>query len=110
MPEDHTRHRESMTCTASGTAVTGSYSNIGTAHGSFTDSAGHTRTDSATDGSSYTGANPQIEIDKVTVWSSSTGDGILAIAGDPIKWRYTVTNVGNVPLVERLGRRQQARA
>ena len=48
--------------------------------------------------SSYFGATPQIEIDKVTVWGSSSGDGILAIAGDPITWRYTVTNVGNVPL------------
>jgi uncharacterized repeat protein (TIGR01451 family) len=89
---------ESMACTASGTAVTGPYSNTGTASGSFTDSANHTRTDLATDGSSYFGANPQIEIDKVTVWTSSTGDGIPVIAGDPIKWRYTVTNVGNVPL------------
>jgi uncharacterized repeat protein (TIGR01451 family) len=83
---------------ASGTAVTGSYSNTGTASGSFTDSAGHTRTDTDTDASSYSGADPQIDIDKVTVWGSTSGDGILAIAGDPITWRYTITNVGNVAL------------
>lgn len=46
---------ESWTFTASGTSVLGSYSNVGTASGSFTDTALHSVTPTATDGSSYTG-------------------------------------------------------
>jgi len=40
---------------ASGTAGVGAYSNTATATGSFTDDCGETGTDTATDGSSYTG-------------------------------------------------------
>ena len=66
---------ETWVYTASGTAATGSYSNTGTASGSFTDSAGHSRTDTATDASSYFGADPQIAINKVTVDGATSGDG-----------------------------------
>ncbi len=52
---------------ASGTAITGNYSNTGTAYGDFTDGAGNVESDTATDGSSYFGADPQISIVKVTV-------------------------------------------
>ena len=40
------------------------------------------------------GANPQIAIVKVTNGS----DGPTIITGTTVTWRYTVTNVGNVPL------------
>ncbi|TPK55940.1 hypothetical protein FJ546_28485 [Mesorhizobium sp. B2-4-19] len=83
---------------ASGTSVTGAYSNTGTASGSFTDDALHTRTDTATDDSGYTGANPQIVIDKVTVDGAAKGDALTILTGEPISWEYTVTNGGNVAL------------
>jgi uncharacterized repeat protein (TIGR01451 family) len=83
---------------ASGTAITGSYSNTGTTSGTYTDSAGNTRTDTATDGSSYFGADPQIAIDKVTVYGATSGDGLSILTGEAIGWRYTVTNTGNVTL------------
>src|SRR5260221_305603 len=89
---------ETWIYTASGTAITGSYSNIGTAQGSFTDTAGHSRTASANDPSNYFGANPQIAINKVTFDGATSGDGMIIHAGDAISWKYTVTNPGNEPL------------
>ena len=83
---------------ASGVAISGDYSNTGTATGSYTDSAGHSRNATATDQSNYFGANLQIGIDKVTVDGSQSGDGLLILVGKPIGWRYTVTNLGNVEL------------
>ncbi len=79
---------------ATGTAIAGAYSNTGTASGSYTDTAGHTGTDTATDTSSYFGANPQIAIDKVT----NGADGQNILVGTELTWTYTVTNVGNVAL------------
>jgi uncharacterized repeat protein (TIGR01451 family) len=80
----------SVTCTATGTAVVGAYSNTGTASGK--PPVGDNVT--ATDPSSYFGADPQIAIVKVTDGS----DGLTIITGSTVTWQYTVTNVGNVPL------------
>ncbi|AZO47943.1 MAG: hypothetical protein EOS54_24200 [Mesorhizobium sp.] len=89
---------ETWIYTGTGVAGIGSYSNIGTASGSFTDDAGHTANPSDTDPSSYFGADPQIKIDKVTVDDTASGDGISILSGEPISWKYTVTNLGNVAL------------
>jgi len=88
---------------ASGNAVAGSYSNIGTAAGSYTDDAGHTGHASAEDASSYFGMKPGIDINKVTTGyvsptSQGTGDGLSFLAGYGITWTYSVTNAGNVAL------------
>ena len=80
---------------ASGTSITGAYSNTGTASGSYTDSGNHTRTDTSTDTSNYFGANPQISVDKKT---NGPDDGGFIHVGDTVTWTYVVTNVGNVPL------------
>ncbi len=53
---------ETWTFTASGTAIVGKYSNIGTATGTFTDSAGHKESPSASDSSSYLGECERIVI------------------------------------------------
>ena len=55
---------------ATGTAIQGAYSNVGTATGSFTDSAGHSRSDSEADGSSYFGLRrnqPSISVTSLTM-------------------------------------------
>jgi uncharacterized repeat protein (TIGR01451 family) len=83
---------ESMDCTASGTAITGPYSNTGTASGSYTDDAGHSRTDTESDNSSYFGAAPSIQIVK-----TFTDDHVIA-GGDASSFTLVVTNNGNVAL------------
>lgn len=86
---------ESTTCTATGTAAAGLYENAGTV--TADDPQGDDATDSDT--SSYFGADPQINIVKVTQDKDSNwGDNVIVIAGTTVTWRYTVTNVGNVPL------------
>ena len=89
---------ETWTYTKTGTAVAGNYSNIGTVTGSFTDGLGKTETPTANDPSSYLGANPGINIDKVTSNSSVQGDGLVIQEATAIEWIYTVTNTGNVGL------------
>ncbi len=37
-------------------------------------------------------------IDKQTVDGTQCGDGLTILAGDPIKWKYKVTNTGNMTL------------
>ncbi|MER9948525.1 hypothetical protein [Mesorhizobium sp. M0047] len=86
---------ETWLFTASGTSVPGSYSNTGTASGSFTDGAGHTGTDAATDGSSYFGADPHITLDKKT---NGVDHGLNIFQGQAVTWTYDVTNDGNVAL------------
>src|SRR5262249_11364994 len=83
---------------ASGTAISGSYSNTGRARGSSSGDGRHSRTGAASDASNSSGDNPQIAINKVTVDGSTSGDGLNILSGESIKWRYTVTNTGNVAL------------
>ncbi|HLE84298.1 MAG TPA: hypothetical protein VJG13_08155, partial [Thermoanaerobaculia bacterium] len=92
---------ESMVCTASGTAVQGQYSNLGSASG-----LGAGETVSASDPSHYFGLPPiitdfpAIEIEKLT--NGYDADGVASaphlIHGHPVIWTYVVTNTGNVVL------------
>ncbi|CAN7436987.1 hypothetical protein LJR246_002821 [Mesorhizobium sp. LjRoot246] len=86
---------ETWTFTGTGVAGIGNYSNIGTATGSFTDTAGHTATPEDTDGSSYFGANPHITLDKKT---NGVDHGLNIFQGQPVTWTYDVKNDGNVAL------------
>ncbi|WP_189546328.1 hypothetical protein, partial [Mesorhizobium sp. M2E.F.Ca.ET.209.01.1.1] len=80
---------------ATGTSVAGPYSNTGTASGSFTDDANHTRTATATDDSGYTGADPHITLDKKT---NAVDHGLNIFQSQPVTWTYDVKNDGNVAL------------
>jgi uncharacterized repeat protein (TIGR01451 family) len=77
---------EQMTCTGSGTAVIGAYSNVGTVTASY-----ETQTVSDSDVSGYFGANPQISLLK-------TPDTQTVIEGETATFTITVTNTGNVAL------------
>ncbi len=55
--------------------------------------------DTATDTSSYFGADPKISIVKKTVGSNGAeGDGVWVIINEQVKWNYYVTNTGNIAL------------
>jgi PKD repeat protein/sugar lactone lactonase YvrE len=86
---------ESMTATASGTAVAGQYANNGTVSG--TPAVGSAIT--ATDPSHYYGAAPSISIVTFTNGEdANTTPGPNIAVGNTVSWNYTVTNTGNVAL------------
>jgi hypothetical protein len=92
---------------ASGTAVTGNYNNTGQATGEVTDSINQTDSDSASDDSSYFGANPGIDVEKyvsvdggVTWLDADTATGPVLTEASPYdpKFRFVIHNTGNVDL------------
>jgi hypothetical protein len=86
---------ESMTCTATGKAVTGQYCNVGTASG--TPSGGTAVT--ASDPACYFGIWPEIKIKKLTNGEDAdTAPGPNVIVGNTVLWTYVVTNTGDVQL------------
>jgi uncharacterized repeat protein (TIGR01451 family) len=51
------------------------------------------------DQASYFGADPSIDIVKITLDDyGNQGDGIGVIPGETLTWKYYVTNTGNIPL------------
>jgi hypothetical protein len=88
---------ESMTCTASGTAVYGLYFNTGTATGK--PAAGPLVSDS--DPAYYTGyGTPKITLEKLVNGSEAdTPPGPSIPYEGAVNWAFVVTNTGNVPLV-----------
>ncbi len=91
---------ESMTCTASGTAVAGSYSNIGTVVGT-TPAGTDPATVSDTDPSSYFGSAPAVSIKKYTNGvDADDAPGPYIPVGGAVTWTYKVENTGNVDLTD----------
>jgi NAD-dependent dihydropyrimidine dehydrogenase PreA subunit len=96
-PQDVLKAAEAMTCTASGTALTGQYANTGTVTGTppgglpdITDS----------DMSHYFGVSPGINIEKSTNGQDAdTEIGPFILAGETVTWDYLVTNSGDITLV-----------
>jgi hypothetical protein len=87
---------ESMTCTASGTAVAGQYSNLGTVTGS---PAGGVPVVIASDPANYFGYKPAIAIvKKVNGQDANTPPGIKVLKGSTVTWTYQVTNTGDTQL------------
>ncbi|MFV0257111.1 MAG: DUF5979 domain-containing protein, partial [Acidimicrobiales bacterium] len=84
---------ESITCTATGIATAGAYTNTGTVTG--TDPLGDA-VGPVTDDSGYFGSEPSIDLVKTA--GVNTGDDDYADAGETITYTFTVTNTGNVDL------------
>ena len=81
---------------ASGIAVPGQYENMAAADA--TDTIGEPYTDD--DLSHYFGGNPIIHVEKSTNgFDADDAPGPYVLKGDPVYWRYEITNPGNVPLV-----------
>ena len=86
---------ESMTCSATGIAVGGQYTNVATVNG--VDENGGTPGD--TDPSNYFGAGPAISLEKATnTVDADVAPGPTLAVGDAVTWTYVVTNTGNVDL------------
>ncbi|RTZ94981.1 MAG: hypothetical protein DSY90_14575, partial [Deltaproteobacteria bacterium] len=88
-----------MTCTASGTAQAGQYTN--TASVVATPPAGEAVVD--TDSSHYIAISPEpaIDIEKFTNdEDADTGSGPIIAVGETVTWTYLVTNTGNVDLTD----------
>lgn len=87
---------ESMTCTASGTAVAGQYSNLGTVTGS---PEGGTPVVIASDPANYFGYKPAIAIvKKVNGQDANNPPGAMVLTGSTVAWTYQVTNTGDTQL------------
>ncbi len=86
---------ESMTCTASGTAQSGQYANLGTATGL---QGGEPV--SATDPSHYFGQTAEgVTLEKSTNgFDADAAPGPAVPVGSAVSWEYLVTNVGADPL------------
>ena len=96
-PQDTLTVGESMTCTASGTAQAGQYTNLGTVTG--TPPVGPDVTDSDPD--HYFGSAPSIDIVKLTNGTDNdTPPGVYIPVGSTVTWTYQVTNTGNVTLTD----------
>ena len=92
---DIIRVGETVVCTASGTAITGQYTNTGSVEAS--PPVGDDVTDD--DPANYYGYEPGIEIEKSTNGDDAdTTSGPQIAVGDPVTWTFEVTNTGNVDL------------
>ena len=87
----------SMQCTHIGTATTGQYTNTGTVTGSTLTGAQVGDSDQ----SHYLAEAPSIDVEKRTNGedADNVGEGPTLIVGDTVTWQYTVTNTGDVTLV-----------
>ncbi|HWR67169.1 MAG TPA: hypothetical protein VN364_13710 [Bellilinea sp.] len=95
-PKSTLNQGEVMTCTASGSATLGQYSNIGSV---AANPPGGLPAVTDSDPSHYFGAQPSIQIVKKTNGvNSNIGPGPDILVGSAVNWTYDVTNTGNVPL------------
>jgi hypothetical protein len=95
-PKTELQPDETMTCTASGTAVSGHYANAATATGK--PPVGSNVTATAT--SYYWSFRPGITIDKKVNGLETTPqcNELSLEIGQPVTWTYQVTNTGDIPL------------
>ncbi len=87
---------EFLTCTATGVATPGQYSNVGTVTAT---GAGTPVGD--TDPSHYVGVVPGLSIEKSTNGEPATdAPGPFIEVGDPVTWTYEVANIGTTVVVD----------
>ena len=91
---------EAMTCTASGTAISGNYENVG----AVTAKSPCDEAVQDSDPSHYTNPPTTPKLPEITIKKYTNGDdanaapGPMIEVGKPVTWTYTVTNSGPVPL------------
>jgi len=94
-PKDTLAPGASMTCTGSGFAIRGQYSNLGMVEA--TDASGSSV--DANDPSHYNGIAASIDLEKSTQGEDADkAPGPTVPVGNPVEWTYTVLNDGGVDL------------
>jgi len=99
---------DTFTCSTSGVAGSGPYMNVGTTSGAPVDASGTVIVDqngapiekpTDSDPSHYVGLLPAIDIEKATNGQDAdTPTGPQITVGNPVQWRYVVTNTGDITL------------
>jgi hypothetical protein len=95
---------ESMTCTATGTAVVGQYENLGTVTADFTPAGGAPIPATDSDPSHYLGETAPPEPAAIDIEKATNGDdadaapGPTITVGETVTWTYVVTNTGGFDL------------
>ncbi|MFN8489127.1 MAG: hypothetical protein U0350_16185 [Caldilineaceae bacterium] len=85
------------TCTTTGIAGVGQYTNTALVTG--TNSLTPTQKVTAPNPSHYFGAKPDVVLKKTNGYDADTlSDAPAPALGDPVTWTYVITNTGNVPL------------
>ncbi|NNF15736.1 MAG: hypothetical protein HKN70_03260, partial [Gammaproteobacteria bacterium] len=98
-PDDSLIPGEVVTCTGTGVAVAGQYSNTATAVAD--DGSDDPVTIMVTDVSHYFGSDPDVWIRKTTNGiDADVPPGPTVPVGTPVNWIYTIENTGNVPLTD----------
>jgi uncharacterized repeat protein (TIGR01451 family) len=88
---------QEVTCTLSGTAIVGQYTNVAEASGNPPSPLNSV---TVTDTSHYFGATLSITLDKRTNGQDAADEpGPLIAVGDPVNWTYSITNNSNVAVV-----------
>jgi len=101
---------DTLNCTATGIATLGQYENNATAKADdYVDDSGNTKELKDEDPSHYYGIDPGLDIIKeiLDIYAeppqyedANVSPGVFFIAGDPITWRYTIENTGNIDLAD----------
>jgi hypothetical protein len=90
---------EEVTCTATGTAMSGQYANEGTVIGEYKGTPVSDQDPSHYYGEDAFQPNPLIDIEKSTNgYDADIPTGPTILASQSIEWKYEVKNIGNVPL------------
>jgi uncharacterized repeat protein (TIGR01451 family) len=88
-----------ITCTVAGAWTAGRQLNTAATSAAFTDDAGTRQAVETSDVAYYYGSGPSIDVELATNGvDADAAPGPYLLAGEPVTWRYAITNTGNTEL------------